>query len=419
MKTKFTSVVLLCTLISLFSSKSFSQTTLNLNFSNTAVLLSGTALQVNAKYRFPNVSGGTDAIVTIVSATAGATLTVLDDNAITKPESFSPHVRVLGNSTGLIEFNIKLVVAGTEVLKVQDSLFATAYDVDGTSTVKEWDVLDLGGGTVSYQSNALEIAVTQSGTTFTGKNTGGIDYPGIDSSAKQVMYTIRKNAVSSFTYKCGAQVTGGGNINRLKSVYFKSFILPSGGPLPVKYASFDATVVDKAVMLKWVTEQEINNNYFEVERSFDPSTFKTIGLVLGAESSAGSMKTYRFKDNSIELQGKSVVYYRLKQIDKNGTFTYSTVLAVKLQAKAGVSLQISPNPFVENLLVRFTSSENGSAQVRILNVNGQVVATKQTTITKGYNNIQLVGLNNLTAGMYITEVSLNGVVLDKQKLIKN
>ncbi len=416
MKTKFTSVVLLCTL---FSLASFSQASFNFNFSNTPILMSGTALQVNAKYRFPTVTAGTDAIVTIMSATGGATLIKLDDNAITKPEAFSPNVNVLANSTGLIEFNIKFVIAGTEILKVQDSLFATAIDIDGTSTIKEWDVLDLGGGTVSYQSTSLEIAVTQSGTAFTGKNLAGVDYPSIDTSAKQVMFTVRKNAVSSFTYKCGAQKIGSPSSTRQKSIYFKNFIYPAGAPLPVKYASFDATVVDKAVMLKWVTEQEINNNYFEVERSFDASTFKTIGLVLGAESSAGSMKTYRFKDNSIELQGKSVVYYRLKQIDKNGTFTYSTVLAVKLQAKAGVSLQISPNPFVENLLVRFTSSENGSAQVRILNVNGQVVATKQTTITKGYNNIQLVGLNNLTAGMYITEVSLNGVVLDKQKLIKN
>jgi len=422
MKTIFTPIVLLCTFFSLLSQKSQSQaasSTFQYNFNATPVLLSGTDKQVNAKYRFPSVSTGVDAIVTIVSATGGATVNILDDNAISKPEGFSPNINIPANTTGLIEFNIKFVIAGTETIKVQDSLFATAIDIDGNSTLKEIDVIDMGGGTVSYLSGTLEIQVTQSGTAFTGKNIGGNEYTSIDTAAKQVMYTVKKNSVGQFTYKCGAQ-NNSGAVSRQKSIYFKNFTYSaSGGPLPVKYSSFDATVADKTITLKWITEHELNHDRFEVERSFDANSFKTIGIVLDAENSFGSSRTYRFKDNSVELQGRTIVYYRLKQIDISGEVSYSVVLAVKLQAKGGVNLQVSPNPFIERMYVRFTSNENGNAQIRIINVSGQSVLTKQSGISKGYNTIQVEGLGNLSTGVYVTEVAVNGVIIDKQKVVKN
>ncbi len=421
MKTIFTPIVLLCTLFSLISKNSQSQSAPSVfqyNFSGTPILLSGADKQVNAKYRFSSVSSGVDAIVTIVSATGGATLSLLDDNAISKPEGFSPQVQVPSGTTGLIEFNIKFVIAGTETIKVQDSLYATAIDIDGNANLKEIDVIDMGGGSVSYLSGTLEIQVTQSGTAFTGKNIGGNEYTSIDTAAKQVMFTVKKNNVGQFTYKCGAQ-NNGSSVARQKSIYFKNFTYAAGGPLPVKYSSFDATVEDKAVSLKWVTEQELNHDRFEVQRSFDANNFKTIGLVLDAEISNGASKTYRFKDNSVELQGRAIVYYRLKQIDISGGVSYSVILAVKLQAKAGVNLQVAPNPFVEKLYVRFTSNENGNAQIRIINISGQPVLTKQSGISKGYNTLQVDGLSQLPTGVYVAEVAVNGVIIDKQKVVKN
>lgn len=419
MKTIFTPIVLFCTLFSLISNNSQSQAVFQYNFNGTPVLMSGTDKQVNAKYRFPLVSPGTDAIVTIQGATGGATVDILDDNDISKPEGFSPKVLVPAGSTGLVEFRIKFVFTGTESTKSQDTLYATAIDIDGYADLKEIDAIEMGGGSVSYQSGALEIQVTQNGNTFTGKNIGGNEYTSIDTAAKQVMFTVRKNNVGQFTYKCGAENNSSGAVSRQKSVYFKNFTYPVVGLLPVKYASFDATVADKAVVLKWVTEQELNHDRFEVERSFDASNFKTIGLVMDAENASGTSKTYRFKDNSVELQGRTIVYYRLKEIDNNGQVSYSFVLAVKIQAKGGVNLQVSPNPFTERMYVRFTSNENGTARIRLINISGQSVLTTQSGISKGYNTLQVNGLGNLATGVYVAEVAVNGVVIDKQKIVKN
>ena len=192
-----------------------------------------------------------------------------------------------------------------------------------------------------------------------------------------------------------------------------------GGVLPVKYLSFDAVVSNKSVLLKWLTAEEINNSHFEVERSFDINNFSTIGLVLDGVNVNGTNKSYQFKDNSAELQGRSIVYYRLKQFDIDGKTTYSKTLVVRLQAKTDVLMQVSPNPFVENLNVRFNSTETGTAQIRIVNITGQTLLSKQSTISKGYNNIQIDNLDRLSLGMYVAQLIMNGVVIDNQRVIKN
>ena len=163
----------------------------------------------------------------------------------------------------------------------------------------------------------------------------------------------------------------------------------------------------------------MNHSYFEVERSFDMAHFSTMGIVLDGFALNGTAKSYQFKDNSAELKAQNLVYYRLKQIDVDGKATYSKVLAVRLQSKAGVAMQVSPNPFTENLSMRFSATENGTAQIRIINSYGQTLLSKQSSITKGFNNLQVEGLSQLAPGMYIAQLVMNGAVVDNQRVIKN
>jgi hypothetical protein len=189
--------------------------------------------------------------------------------------------------------------------------------------------------------------------------------------------------------------------------------------LPVKYLSFDAVAANKAVLLKWTITQEINNSHFEIERSFDNTTFTTIGLVLDGTTINGTEKNYLYEDNAPELLEKVIVYYRLKQFDIDGKMSSSKVIAVRLQASKDIVMQVSPNPFAENLYVRFTAIEKGTAEIRLINASGQIVLTRQSFISKGYNNIQLQGLSKFTNGLYVAQLLMNGVIIDNQKIIKN
>lgn len=188
----------------------------------------------------------------------------------------------------------------------------------------------------------------------------------------------------------------------------------------VVYASLSATIVKKSIIVNWITASEVNNSHFEVERSMDMKIFKTVGLVLDGFTADGSGKTYMFKENStVKIENKPV-YYRLKQISNDGIVIYSSIMTVGLEEKVtNAIMKVTPNPFSNKLTVNFNSSETGLAEMRILNLAGQTMLSKQSTISKGIINLQLEGFSSLAPGIYIARLSLNGKLIDNQKLNKN
>ena len=189
--------------------------------------------------------------------------------------------------------------------------------------------------------------------------------------------------------------------------------------LPVKIITFKALVLDnKSVNLQWVTGFEQNNSYFEVQRSFDSQNFTTIGIEASQANSAASQKIYQYNDKSPELQGKTMVYYRLKQAGTNENASYTKVLAVTLKSNEALALQISPNPFMESLTIRFNAASNGTAELNILNASGQIILSKKSNIGQGYNNIPVDGITNLSSGLYIARLTMNGTVISNQTVIK-
>ena len=195
-------------------------------------------------------------------------------------------------------------------------------------------------------------------------------------------------------------------------------IAAMAGPLPVKYLFINAVPVEKsAVAVTWVTTEEINNNRFEVERSFDLNTFKIIAIVLDGFA-AGTQKSYAYTDKSIDLQNKIVVYYRLKQYNNDGRYSYSKILTVKLKMDAAVAVEVSPNPFAESINVRYNASQKGLAQISIIDANGKIALVQQTSINIGFNNISINGLSRLNAGLYLARLTVNGNVIATEKIIK-
>lgn len=104
----------------------------------------------------------------------------------------------------------------------------------------------------------------------------------------------------------------------------------------VVYASLDAVVIDKSIIVKWVTASEQNNSHFEVERSSDMKNFKMVGLILDGFNAEGTGKAYKFKENTSILQDSKTIYYRLKQIDNDGKVSYSAVITAGALPRTGV-----------------------------------------------------------------------------------
>lgn len=179
----------------------------------------------------------------------------------------------------------------------------------------------------------------------------------------------------------------------------------STAPLPVELTSFTASVLNKQVILNWKTATEINNYGFEIERGAEFSEsaidWNTIGFVEG-HGNSNSPHEYFFIDES---PGMGRVSYRLKQIDFDGQYEYSDVVAVNIESKEYlVLLPNYPNPFNPETRVSFYLKNNTRMDISLYNILGEKI--KDLALNKlynsGFNSFLLLG-KNLTGGVYFIE----------------
>ncbi len=138
-------------------------------------------------------------------------------------------------------------------------------------------------------------------------------------------------------------------------------------PLPVELLGFDSrNENDKSINLFWSTATELNNSHFEIERSNDGRNFQSIGKVEGHGNSS-EVKVYDFYDEK-PMNGKN--YYRLKQIDFDGTFEYSYVILEEVKRKETI-LELFPNPAIHTLVLQSPTK----GDVIIYDALGKVIST--------------------------------------------
>ena len=181
----------------------------------------------------------------------------------------------------------------------------------------------------------------------------------------------------------------------------------SEDPLPIDLVDFNATAVDGVVDINWTTESEVNNDFFTVERSKDAVDFEIIVTVPGAGNS-NEVLYYETTDDG-PLMGVS--YYRLKQTDYDGKFTYSKIVAVK--NLKDLNFNIMPNPTTERLTVTFGKVEGSTvfvmtpeynAKIKIFNTEGKLVYKKKFDGTFYKFNIDV---SQLPEGMYYVNLRAN------------
>ncbi len=178
-----------------------------------------------------------------------------------------------------------------------------------------------------------------------------------------------------------------------------------GMVVPVELTSFSAKQIDNNVELSWITASETNNNGFEVESSTDGSKFEKIGFVQGNGTST-LLNNYRFVDTR---NINSTCYYRLKQIDYDGTINLSQVISVNVTNNFDYALEQNyPNPFNPTTNILFSLKEEGQVSIGIFNVLGQkIVDLVNDKLAAGkYNIILDANKYNMTSGVYFVEMNV-------------
>ena len=224
----------------------------------------------------------------------------------------------------------------------------------------------------------------------------------------------------------------------IRSVYFvdetngwavgdAGVILHTGnGVVPVELSSFNASVNGNVVLLNWKTATETNNKGFEIERLNPKSDlpagqagirnprWEKISFVNGKGTTTQS-KSYSFVDNNVSTGNYT---YRLKQIDYEGSFTYSEEIEVSINVPVEFSLrQNYPNPFNPSTTIEYSIPKDGFVNLTVYNVLGQQVAELANKNLKAGNYHITFSASKFASGVYYYRLKSGDKVTVKKMII--
>jgi len=193
-----------------------------------------------------------------------------------------------------------------------------------------------------------------------------------------------------------------------------NFVPCQDATLPIELLYFNAKAVYAKNEINWSTSSEINNHYFTVEKSSDGVTFSTLSTIEGAGNSNSVLK-YSTEDAS---PYKVVTYYRLKQTDFNGNFTYSNIVAVSGNQSGSLTMKVLPSQGNNNihLLIRPDNSKNFT--VSVFDISGKMIYTKDLGSMPSTDNYFTISPYNLSNGIYLIRLNSDTESIVQKAMIR-
>jgi hypothetical protein len=173
--------------------------------------------------------------------------------------------------------------------------------------------------------------------------------------------------------------------------------------LPVTFTGFTVTAIDRHVQVSWTTENELNNRYYEIERSYDLVQWTKLATM--AATAGSTSGRYSYMDASML---KETVHYRIKQIDVDGRFVYTPYRSLMTGEKPGIKIWSGPS----TISIQFSAPIEGPLKVQLLEMSGKVV--QEGTINQPVR--QAVIDKRGKQGYYVLIVTNSKDVYSAQKL---
>jgi hypothetical protein len=364
-----------------------------------------------------------------IEAAQNAIIQTFDNNGAGVSARFQPTIKpnpanlTAATQEGWVQFRIEFRYNGGpsagQLVNLAPGLQYRHFDIDGfangsTGYFREtgWTTGQLGAYLIAPTSLTNGGSITDAGPPNPTKwieILGQTSEHNGPSSDPNVTYTSQFGPVNTIRFRMGYQFVkgnGGNIVNQVAREYaveFGCFDLSNNIILPVKLESFNGVYKNEKVKLNWSTSAEINFSRFEVERSVNGVDYNEAGIVFGDGNSATTTK-YEFPDD-LSSVNSAIIYYRLKMVDDDETFSYSPVVVIRREANASARLSIFPNPSSGgNVQFRLSSVSRGSIEIKIFDLNGKILSKQVQSVSDGNNsiNVKLPVLNN---GVYTMQVT--------------
>jgi hypothetical protein len=368
-----------------------------------AVLVSppGTENTLGAVYLFADVKTGVDAIVTITDISSGVSLFDIDAGS-GYPEALQPTVNITAGKKGYVELRLDFVYTGTSTPYLQTEIPLTCIDVDGNldsdglgNPSHEFDEINMGPGSyLNYSMTGFELNVTQSGDWYTGTNVAGQEYPGRDTSARPVMFTVVNANISTVIIRVGVDnASSTTSTQRLRSVYFKKFAYANGLLAVSSLRSFTGISKNNAITINASFTNTNNIRVIELEKAIGDNPFENIAYM---NYRIGN--SFSFIDNA---PGTGINYYRLKITAIDGQTNYSNLLRFNITASLKQAFKVYPGIISANAAIAVTVSKAENAIFQLLDLSGHTIFQQRLPLQSGSNTIVVTGLADIKPGNYI------------------
>lgn len=185
-----------------------------------------------------------------------------------------------------------------------------------------------------------------------------------------------------------------------------NFGAKDGGSFPVEWLEFYCEEENGQGKLFWSTAQEINSDYFVVERSSDSHLFQTLGSVR-AQGNTDEISGYSYTDKSLQRLPSGIAYYRLKQVDFDGQYEYSPVVELAFNSKkSSVFTQVFPNPVSDMATLDYDLGPRTKARLRIIHSSGKILTDESIGGTNG-NGKYKINASHWASGIYFAEITVD------------
>ncbi|MEJ7739858.1 MAG: T9SS type A sorting domain-containing protein [Chitinophagaceae bacterium] len=249
------------------------------------------------------------------------------------------------------------------------------------------------------------IGIIESYSIFVATDTGGYQPLLLNTTYTSAMFVAEPGKLYKFICIAKDQA---GNVE-VKEPIAEAAIATD---LPVELISFSGALKGKDVLLQWETANEQNSRHFVVQRSIDGVNFENLGQV-NAAGNSNRVKGYSYTDRNAAALGLIKIYYRLQEVDLDGTFTFSKVINVNVDRHVE-TFTIVPNPASDNILVQLNGvSANNIASLDILDFTGRKIISRGISLRAGSNTIP-VSISSLSNGYLCTHSGITGQEMAKK-----
>jgi photosystem II stability/assembly factor-like uncharacterized protein len=282
----------------------------------------------------------------------------------------------------------------SKIVYVVFSGFGTSHLFKSTDAGNSWN--DIGSALPDVPSSAIVIDPNNANNLFFGNDLGVYFSP----DAGETWYEYM-NGLPQASMILDLSIVR--SSNRIRAVTHGNGVYEAAIDItvPVELTSFIAEVHGEKVILKWSTATETNNNGFEIQRSFDGKSFAAVGFVTGHGTST-EPNNYSYIDE--DQSGK--VYYRLKQLDYNGTYSYSNIIYVDaIRLNDFVLEQNFPNPFNPSTTIQFKIPVESFVALKIYDVQGKEISTLINEMKQPDSYSFEFKPGNLSSGVYFYQLS--------------